>query len=58
MVWVMQVNVPDRAVRFLIGKQGQTVSALEKQSKAKVEFAKVGKDPPPTTLPTACEVEA
>jgi hypothetical protein len=36
-----QVNVPNRAVSFLIGKAGQTVSTLEKQSNAKVEFAKV-----------------
>ena len=38
----MQVRVPDRAVSFLIGKQGCNVQAIEKQSKARLEFAKVG----------------
>jgi hypothetical protein len=33
--------VPDRAVSFLIGKQGATVISMEKQSKTRLEFAKV-----------------
>lgn len=37
----VEMTVPDRAVRFCIGKQGSAITVIQKQSKAHFEFAKV-----------------
>ena len=38
----VETTVPDKAVKFLIGKQGAAISTIQKQSKAHFDFAKVG----------------
>lgn len=37
----VEMTVPDGAVRFCIGKQGASISMIQKQSRAHFDFAKV-----------------
>jgi len=37
----IEMTVPDKAVKFLIGKQGAAIGSIQAQSKAHFDFAKV-----------------